>query len=79
VVGRWIIVYHRRQLGETNGNHRETWMDKLIFNADGTIQPVKVTFEGIKKRKLPKKQVRNRRLLKDKTGYFHSEEIRIKI
>jgi len=48
----WIIVYHRRPLGETNGNHRETCMDKLIFNADGTIQPVKVTFEGVKKRKL---------------------------
>jgi hypothetical protein len=48
----WIIVYHRRPLGETNGNHRETCMDKLIFNADGTIQPVQVTFEGVKKRKL---------------------------
>lgn len=48
----WIIVYHRRPLGETNGNHRETCMDKLIFNTDGTIQPVQVTFEGVKKRKL---------------------------
>ena len=50
----WIIVYHRRPLGETNGNHRETCMDQLIFNPDGTIQPVKVTFEGVAKRKLPK-------------------------
>jgi hypothetical protein len=29
-------------------------MDQLIFNPDGTIQPVKVTFEGVAKRKLPK-------------------------
>ena len=48
----WIIVYHRRPLGDTNGNHRETCMDKLVFNPDGTIQPVKVTFEGVGKRKL---------------------------
>ncbi len=50
----WIIVYHRRPLGETNGNHRETCMDKLIFNPDGTIHPVEVTFEGVAKRKLRK-------------------------
>ncbi len=48
----WMIVYHRRPLGVTNGNHRETCMDKLLFNPDGTIQPVKVTFEGVAKRKL---------------------------
>ena len=50
----WIIVYHRRPLGETNGNHRETSMDRLIFNDDGTIQPVKITFEGVAKRLLKK-------------------------
>lgn len=54
----WIIVYHRRPLGETNGNHRETCMDKLLFNPDGTIQPVQVTFEGVAKRKLRKKDFR---------------------
>ena len=48
----WIIVYHRRPLGDKNGNHRETCMDKLVFNPDGTIQPVKVTFEGVGKRKI---------------------------
>ena len=50
----WIIVYHRRPLGETNGNHRETCMDRLVFNDDGTIQPVKITFEGVAKRLLKK-------------------------
>ena len=48
----WIIVYHRRPLGDTNGNHRETCMDKMVFNVDGTIQPVKVTFEGVGKRRI---------------------------
>jgi beta-xylosidase len=51
----WIIVYHRRPLGEINANHRETCMDRMIFNADGTIQPVTVTFEGVAKRPLPER------------------------
>lgn len=51
----WIIVYHRRPLGDTNGNHRETCMDQLFFNPDGTIRPVKVTFEGMAGRKLKKR------------------------
>ena len=28
--------------------------DKLVFNEDGTIQPVKMTFEGVKKSKIRK-------------------------
>ena len=51
---QWLIVYHRRPLGDTNGNHRETCMDRLLFNTDGTIQPVKLTFEGVAKRELRK-------------------------
>jgi beta-xylosidase len=43
----WYIVYHRHPLGDTNGNHRETCIDRMVFNADGTIQPVKMTFEGV--------------------------------
>ena len=50
----YYIIYHRRPLDETDGNHRVTCIDKLIFNEDGTIQPVKMTFEGVKARKLKK-------------------------
>jgi len=44
----YYIVYHRRPLGERAANNRVTCIDKLIFNADGTIEPVKMTFEGVK-------------------------------
>lgn len=43
----YYIVYHRRPLGETNGNHRVTCIDKLEFDADGRIKPVVMTFEGV--------------------------------
>ncbi len=36
----WYIVYHRRPLSETDGNHRQLAYDRIYFNADGTIQPV---------------------------------------
>ncbi|MCA0381228.1 MAG: glycoside hydrolase family 43 protein [Bacteroidetes bacterium] len=42
----WLIVYHRRPLGETHHNHRVTCIDKMTFDANGLIQPVKMTFEG---------------------------------
>jgi hypothetical protein len=44
----WYIVYHRRPLGTKNGNHREVCIDQMHFNPDGTIRPVKITFEGVK-------------------------------
>lgn len=44
----FYIVYHRRPLGETDGNHRVVCIDRLEFDADGTIRPVKLTFEGVK-------------------------------
>lgn len=43
----WYIVYHRRPLGETDANHRVTCIDKLSFDADGFIQPVKITNHGV--------------------------------
>ncbi|OCX52175.1 arabinan endo-1,5-alpha-L-arabinosidase [Mucilaginibacter sp. PPCGB 2223] len=43
----WYIVYHRRPLGETDGNHRVVCIDKMNFDADGNIQPVKITNEGV--------------------------------
>lgn len=43
----YYIVYHRRPLGETDGNHRVTCIDKMEFDTQGFIKPVKITFEGV--------------------------------
>lgn len=43
----WIIVYHRRPIPNLDRDHRVTCMDKMEFNADGTIKPIKMTFEGV--------------------------------
>ena len=51
----YYIIYHRRPLSETDGNSRETCIDKLEFNEDGTIKPVKMTFTGVEARKIKKK------------------------
>lgn len=45
----WYIVYHRRPLTETDGNHRETCIDRMYFDKNGLIKPVKMTVEGVKK------------------------------
>ena len=47
----WYIVYHRRPLGETDANHRVVCIDKMEFDEKGFIKPVKITNEGVKKRK----------------------------
>ena len=52
----YYIIYHRRPLTETDGNSRETCIDKLIFNSDDTIRPVKMTFEGVKARKIKRRK-----------------------
>ncbi|WCJ61260.1 glycoside hydrolase family 43 protein [Fontisphaera persica] len=43
----WYIVYHRRPLGEKDGNHRVTCMDRMEFDEQGFIKPVKITFDGV--------------------------------
>ena len=48
----WYIVYHRRPLGETDGNHRVTCIEKMEFDEKGFIKPVKITFEGVSKKML---------------------------
>ncbi|HEY3413094.1 MAG TPA: glycoside hydrolase family 43 protein [Armatimonadota bacterium] len=45
----WYIVYHRRPLGETDGNHRVTCIDKMFFDERGFILPVKITNTGVAK------------------------------
>ena len=44
---KWYIVYHRRPLGETDGNHRVTCIDEMFFDEAGLIKPVKITHEGV--------------------------------
>ncbi|KAJ2971102.1 hypothetical protein NUW58_g9511 [Xylaria curta] len=36
----WYIIYHRRPLSETDGNHRVLAYDRMYFNKDGTIAPI---------------------------------------
>ena len=43
----WYIVYHRRPLSDTDMNHRQTCIDRMEFDDDGFIKPVKITFGGI--------------------------------
>jgi beta-xylosidase len=47
----WYIVYHRRPLGETDGNHRVVCIDKMEFDEKGFIKPVKITNEGVRRLK----------------------------
>ncbi|MEU2912357.1 family 43 glycosylhydrolase [Streptomyces massasporeus] len=49
----WYMVYHRFALNGPglpggDGMHRETTVDRMEFAADGTIEPVVPTLEGIK-------------------------------
>lgn len=48
----WYIVYHRRPLGETDRNHRVVCIDRMEFDEEGLIKPVKITFEGVEARRL---------------------------
>jgi beta-xylosidase len=48
----WYIVYHRRPLATKNGNHRETCMDRMFFDENGLILPVKITNDGVEKKEL---------------------------
>jgi beta-xylosidase len=52
----WYIVYHRINAAFLNngpGYHREVCMDKLTFNADGSISQVAPTLEGIRLSSVP--------------------------
>lgn len=45
--GRWYVVYHRRPLGETDRNHRVVSIDRLHFDDEGRILPVRITHTGV--------------------------------
>ena len=48
----YYIVYHRRPLEEKGRDSRVTCIDKMTFDKDGFINPVKITFEGVPPKKL---------------------------
>ncbi|GAB3412944.1 hypothetical protein GCM10027516_01500 [Niabella aquatica] len=43
----YYIVYHRRPLGEKDGNARVVCIDKMEFDNNGLIKPVIITNEGV--------------------------------
>lgn len=49
----YYIVYHRFKIPGGDGTHRETCIDRLYFNGDGTIVPVKPTLDGLQTAVLP--------------------------
>ncbi|MFD1770498.1 glycoside hydrolase family 43 protein [Sphingobacterium suaedae] len=44
----YYIVYHRRPLGKKAANERQTCIDRMTFDEQGFINPVKMTFEGVR-------------------------------
>ena len=48
----WYMVYHRRPLNDTARDHRVVCIDKMEFDKNGFIKPVKITFEGVTKNPL---------------------------
>ncbi|HEY5284055.1 MAG TPA: family 43 glycosylhydrolase [Polyangia bacterium] len=43
----YYLAYHRFKIPGGDGTHRETCIDRMAFNSDGTIVPVKPTLEGL--------------------------------
>ena len=43
----YYIIYHRRPLGLKQANERVVCIDKLEFDEQGYIKPVKITFDGV--------------------------------
>lgn len=46
----YYIVYHRRPLGDKGRDHRATCIDRMTFDENGHILPVKMTFDGVEAR-----------------------------
>ncbi len=51
----YYVVYHRRPLDNKGRDHRVTCIDKMTFDKDGFITPVKMTFEGVEARPITTK------------------------
>lgn len=50
----WDIVYHRHPPGTKDINQRVMAVDRMVFDADGNIDPVTMTATGVASRPLPK-------------------------
>jgi beta-xylosidase len=50
----WYIVYHRHPLGTSGANQRVLAIDRMYFDTDGNIKPIKMTAEGPGPRPVPK-------------------------
>ena len=48
----WYAVYHRRPIPNEDRDHRVTCIDRMYFNEEGEIEPIQITFEGVKARVL---------------------------
>lgn len=46
----WYIVYHRRPIPNLDRDHRVVCIDRMLFNANGDIQNIKMTFEGVNRK-----------------------------
>ncbi|MCC8154079.1 MAG: glycoside hydrolase family 43 protein [Tannerellaceae bacterium] len=46
----YYIVYHRRPINETARDYRVTCIEKMTFDENGFINPVKMTHEGVEAR-----------------------------
>ena len=49
-INEYYIVYHRRPAGETARDFRVTCIDRMEFDNEGHIKPVKMTREGVEAR-----------------------------
>lgn len=45
----WYVVYHRRPIGETARDYRVVCIDKMYFDEQGFIKPIKMTNEGVER------------------------------
>lgn len=57
----WYIFYHRRPLDTKDGNHREVCVERMYFDKNGLITPIKITQEGVKERLITKSAKPNRK------------------
>jgi beta-xylosidase len=50
---QWYIIYHRRPVGRRGANDRVVCIEKMEFDEQGLIKPVKITTEGVERHPLP--------------------------
>jgi beta-xylosidase len=43
----YYLAYHRFMFGVGDGTHRQTCIDRLTFNSDGSIIPVRPSLNGL--------------------------------